>query len=52
MPPIADIEHPSHLIPSTCPLAIAASNKEEEGHETDSERTLAEVIKGKTRKMS
>jgi hypothetical protein len=39
-------------MPSTYPLAIAASSEEDEGDESDSERTLAEVIKGKSRKTS
>ncbi|RLM55509.1 hypothetical protein C2845_PM10G13510 [Panicum miliaceum] len=47
-----NIEHPSRLMPSTRPLAIAASSEEEDGDETDSERTLTEVIKGKSRKTS
>jgi hypothetical protein len=47
-----DIDRPSHLMPSTHPLAITASSEEEEGDETDDERTLAEVIKGKSMKTS
>jgi hypothetical protein len=50
MPPMPDIERPSHLMPSTRPLAIAASSEEEEGDETDLDRTLAEVIKSKSMK--
>jgi hypothetical protein len=52
MPPMPDIERLSHLMPSTRPLAIIASSEEEEGDETDSDRTLAEVIKGKSMKAS
>jgi hypothetical protein len=52
MPPMPDIDRPSHLMPSTHPLAITASSEEEEGDETDDERTLAEVIKGKSMKTS
>jgi hypothetical protein len=37
---------------STHPLAIPASSEEEEGDETDSDRTLAEVIKSKSMKTS
>jgi hypothetical protein len=47
-----DIERPSHLMPSTRPLANAASSEEEEGDETDSDCTLAEVVKGKSKKAS
>jgi hypothetical protein len=47
-----DIDRPSHLMPSTHPLAIAASSEEEEGDETDDDRTLAKVIKGKSMKNS
>jgi hypothetical protein len=52
MPPMPDIDRPSHLMPSTHPLAIAASSEEEEGDETDDDRTLAKVIKGKSMKTS
>jgi hypothetical protein len=52
MPPMPDIECPIHLIPSTRPLAIAASSEEEEGDETDFDRTLAKVIKSKSMKTS
>jgi hypothetical protein len=47
-----DIDRPSHLMPSTHPLAIAAASEEEKGDETDDGRTLAEVIKGKSMKTS
>jgi hypothetical protein len=50
MPPMTDIERPSHLMPSTCPLSIAATSEEEEGDETNDDRTLSEVIKGKSMK--
>jgi hypothetical protein len=37
-------------MPSTCPLSIAATSEEEEGDETNDDRTLSEVIKGKSMK--
>jgi hypothetical protein len=52
MLPMLDIDRPSHLMPSTHPLAIAAASEEEKGDETDDGRTLAEVIKGKSMKTS
>ncbi|RLN00122.1 hypothetical protein C2845_PM06G26450 [Panicum miliaceum] len=52
MPPMPNIDFPSHLMPSTRPLAIAATIEKEEGDETDDNRTLAEVIKGKSMKTS
>jgi hypothetical protein len=52
MPPMPDIDRPSHLMPSTHPLAIAATSEEKEGDETDDDCTLAEVIKGKSMKTS
>jgi hypothetical protein len=52
MPLMPDIERPSHLMPFTCPLATAASSEEEEGDETNSERTVADVIKSQTMKAS
>ncbi|RLN16654.1 hypothetical protein C2845_PM02G16120 [Panicum miliaceum] len=42
----------SHLMPSTRFFAIPASSEEEEGDETDSECTLAEVIEGKSMETS
>jgi hypothetical protein len=50
MPQMQDIDRPSHLMSSTCPLAIAATSEEEEGDETNDDRTLSEVIKGKSMK--
>jgi hypothetical protein len=47
-----DIERPSHLMPSTHPLAIPASSEEEESDETNSDCILAEVIKDKSMKTS
>jgi hypothetical protein len=52
MPPMPNIDHPSYLMPSTHPLVIAAISEEEEGDETDDDRTLAEVIKGNSMKTS
>jgi hypothetical protein len=52
MPLMLNINRPSHLMPSTRPLAIAASSEEDEGDKTDDDRTLAEVIKGKSMKTS
>jgi hypothetical protein len=52
MPPMPNIKHPSHLMPSTRPLATTASGEEEDGDEIDSNRTLAEVIKSKSMKTS
>jgi hypothetical protein len=49
---MSDIERSSHLMTSTHPLSIPASSKEEEGDETDSDRTLAKVIKSKSMKTS
>jgi hypothetical protein len=49
---VPDIERPNHLMPSTRPLAIATSSEEEEGDETDSDHTLAEVIKSKSMETS
>jgi hypothetical protein len=47
-----DIDRPSHMMPSTRPLAITVTSEEEEGDEIDDDRTLAEVIKGKSLKTS
>jgi hypothetical protein len=47
-----DINRPSHLTPSTRPLAIAATSEEEEGDETDDDCTLSEVINRKSKKAS
>jgi hypothetical protein len=47
-----DNERPSHLMPSNRPLANTASSEEEEDDETDSGRTLTEVIKGKSKKAT
>jgi hypothetical protein len=47
-----DIDRLSHLMPSTYPLAIVATREEEEGDETDDDRPLFEVIKGKSMKTS
>ncbi|RLM64990.1 hypothetical protein C2845_PM16G04080 [Panicum miliaceum] len=52
MPLMPDIYRPSHLMPSTRPLAIAATSEEEKGDETDDDRPLSEVIKGKSIKTS
>jgi hypothetical protein len=52
IPPMPDIDCSSHLMPSTCPLAITTTSEEEEGDETDDDRTLSEVIKGKSIKTS
>jgi hypothetical protein len=52
MPPMPDIDSPSHLMPSTRPLAIATTSKEEDGDETDDDGALSEVIKGKSMKTS
>jgi hypothetical protein len=52
MPPMPDNERPSHLMPSNRPLANTASSEEEEDDETDSGRTLTEVIKGKSKKAT
>jgi hypothetical protein len=47
-----DINSPSHLMPSTRPLAIAATSEEEEGDETNNDCPLSQVIKGKSMKIS
>jgi hypothetical protein len=52
MPPMPHIDCPSHLMPSTHLLAIAATSEEEEADETDDDRPLSEVIKGRSMKTS
>jgi hypothetical protein len=39
-------------MPSTCPLAIAATSEEEESDKTDDDHTMSIVIKGKSMKTS
>jgi hypothetical protein len=52
MPQMQDIDRPSHLMSSTCPLAIAATSEEDEGDEIDDYYPLSEMIKGKSMKTS
>jgi hypothetical protein len=47
-----DINRPSYFMPSTLPLAIVATSEEEDGDETDDDRPLSEVIRGKSMRTS
>jgi hypothetical protein len=49
MPPMPDIERPSHLMPSRPPVV---SISEEDSESTDDAHTLADVMKGKKVKTS